>query len=195
MPFDDKKMIRIILTILVSIGLLSCSSKDSETTNSTVEKSETTKTVSLNADSLADKNFSLIEDFEKNKNTFRPDTFDLNNHSTDGGRLIAFHTKDKDYLVFDIWLFGETGKIHSTYWTDRKLNFKIIKRTDFAYDKPYYEKGYKTTETTEFYSYLDNSFVRYNSDKQEIKTSDNAESEMKVKTFFVDITKDIEIVK
>lgn len=142
-----------------------------------------------------DKNFSLIEDFEKGKDTFRPDTFDLNNLSTDGGQLIAYHTKDKNYLVLDIWLFGETGKVHSTYWTDSKLNFKIIKRTDFVYDKPYYEKDYKITETTEFYSYSDNSFIRYNSNKQEIKNLDNGESEMKVRNFFVDITKDIEIIK
>jgi hypothetical protein len=180
------------LTFVIYFGLFSCSVKESETASSTVDSVETT---TITTDGHLDKNFSLIEDFEKSKGTFRPDTFELSDHSTDGGQLITYHTKDKDYLVLDIWLFGETGKIHSTYWTDRKLNFKIIKRTDFVYDKPYYEKDYKITETTEFMSYSGNSFIRYNSDKQEIKNTDNAESEMKAKNFFVDITKDIQIIK
>jgi hypothetical protein len=188
-------MTRTILTIVVYAGLLSCSVKESETANSTVEKVETSTPVTLTTDKHPDKNFSLIEDFEKSKGMFRPDTFELFDHSTDGGQLIAYHTKDKDYLVLDIWLFGETGKTHSTYWTDRKLNFKIVKRTDFAYDRPYYEKDYKITETTEFYSYSGNSFIRYNSNKQEIKNPDNVESEKKIKDFFVDITKEIEIIK
>ncbi|HAC25210.1 MAG TPA: hypothetical protein DCE81_09870 [Cytophagales bacterium] len=185
-------MTRTILTFFICLGLFSCSVKQSETESSTADSVEIT---TLTTDRHSDKNFDLIDDFEKSKSTFRPDTFELFNHSTDGGQLIAYHTKDKDYLVLEIWLFGETGKIHSTYWTDRKLNFKIIKRTDFVYDKPYYEKDYKVTETTEFYSYSDSSFKRYNSDKQEIKNSDNSESEVKVKKFFADITKDIEIVK
>ncbi len=41
----------------------------------------------------------------------------------------------------------------------------------------------------------DNSFIRYDSDKQEIKNSDNGEAEKKVKNFFFDVTKDIEIIK
>lgn len=142
-----------------------------------------------------DKNFSLIEDFEKSKHTFRPDTFDLNNLSTDGGQLIAYHTKDKDYLVLDIWLFGETGKVHTMYWTDRNLNLKIVRRADFVYDKPYYEKGYKTVETTEFFSYTDKSFKRYNSDGQEINESDNGKQEKKVRDLLTDISKDVKIIK
>jgi hypothetical protein len=185
-------MTRTILILFICLGLFSCSVKQSDTSSST---SDSVETPTLTTDHHPDINFDLIDDFEKSKNTFRPDTFELYDHSTDGGQLIAYHAKDKDYLVLDIWLFGETGKTHSTYWTDRKLNFKIIKRTDFVYDKTYYEKDYKVTETTEFYSYSDNSFKRYNSDKQEIKNSDNAESDVKVKNFFADITKDIEIIK
>jgi hypothetical protein len=142
-----------------------------------------------------DKNFSLIEDFEKSKDTFRPDTFNLNNLSTDGGQLIAYHTKDKNYLVLDIWLFGETGKIHSTYWTERNLNLKIVKRTDFVYDKPYYEKGYKTVKTSEFFSYTDNSFKRYRSDRQEINDSDNGNQEKKVRDLLTAISKEVKIIK
>ena len=142
-----------------------------------------------------DKNFTLIDDFEKNQKVFRPDTFNLADQSTEGGELIAFHNKDRDYLVFDIWLFGETGKIHATYWTDKNLNFKIIKRTDFKYDKPYYEKGYKVTEMTEYLSYSDNSVRRYNADKKELKDSAADEKKVESENIFKETTKDLKLVK
>lgn len=141
-----------------------------------------------------DKNFALIEDFEKSQMLFSSDTFDLIDQSTEGGELITFHNKDKDYLVFDILLFGERGKIHTTYWTDKNVNFKIAKRTNFKYDKPYYEKGYKVTETTEYLSYSGNSLRRYSADKRELKDSAD---EMKIESekLFYETTKNLKIVK
>jgi len=144
---------------------------------------------------VVDKNFALIEDFEKNQKTFRADTFDLVGQSTDGGQLIAYHKKDRDYLVIDIWLFGEIGKIHATYWTDKDINFKMVKRTDFNYDKPYYEKGYKVTETTEYLSYQDNSVRRYSGDKKELKDSLADEKKIESENFFKVVTKDLKISK
>jgi len=181
-------MNRIILTF-AAYGLLSCSVKDSSTPDSTVAKIDSSTT-----NIPADKNFILIEDFEETKNTFRPDTFELYDQSTDGGQLIAFHTKDKDYLVLDIWLFGETQK-NTTYWTDKHLSLKIVKQTNYVYDKPYYEEGYKTKETTEFYSYLDDSCKIYDAEREEIKDSDNSTKEKKIRDFFTDVTKDIQIIK
>jgi hypothetical protein len=144
---------------------------------------------------VVDKNFALIEDFNKNQILFSSDTFDLAGQSTDGGELIAFRNKDKDYLVFDIWLFGETGKVHATYWTDKNLNFKIIKRTNYNYDKPYYEKGYKVTVTTEYLSYSDNSVRRYSANKKELKDSETDKKKIESEDFFNAITKDLKIVK
>ena len=116
-----------------------------------------------------DKNFALIDDFNKNQKLFLSDTFDLVNQSTDRGELIEFHNKDKDYMVFDIWLFGEMGKIHATYWTDKSSNFKLVRFTTFDYDKTYYEKGYKVTESTDYFSYTKKSVRRYGADKKEVK--------------------------
>jgi hypothetical protein len=144
---------------------------------------------------FVDKNFLLVDDFEKDQKTFRSDTFDLVGKSTDGGQLIAYHKKDKDYLVLDIWLFGETGKIHATYWTDKDMNFRIVKRTDFKYDKPYYEKDYKVTETTEYLSYADNSVRRYSADKRELKDSLAYEKNIETENFFKSVTEDLKIVK
>jgi hypothetical protein len=74
-----------------------------------------------------DKNFDLIEDFHKDKAIFRADKFDLAGQSVEGGQLVAFHHKDKAYLVMDIWIFGEMGKVNATYWMDKNLNFLIVK--------------------------------------------------------------------
>jgi hypothetical protein len=109
--------------------------------------------------------------------------------------LIAYHKKDTDYLVFDIWLFGETGKIHATYWTDKDIKFRIVKRTDFSYDKPYYEKGYKVTETTGYLSYIENSVRRYTADKMELKHSLANEKKIECENLFKAVTKDLKIVK
>lgn len=143
---------------------------------------------------VVDKNFTLIEDFEKSQALFSSDTFDLVGHSTDGGELIAFHDKSKDYFVFDIWLFGESGKIHATYWTDKKLNFKIFRRTDFKYDKPYYEMGYSMTEVTEYISYSNNSVRRYTAEKKELKDKAN-EKQIEGEDFFKAMTRDLKLVK
>mgnify|MGYP000737028932 CR=1 FL=1 len=149
----------------------------------------------LPQDKRTDTNFRLIEDFEKHKSTFQSDTFELYDHSTDGGQLIAYYAKDKEYRVFDIWLFGETGKLHATYWTDNDLKIKIIKRTNFDYDKPYYEKGYKVTETMEYLSHEDNSVKRYNRDKRELNDGLSDTKASEGQTFFDDIIKDVNIMK
>lgn len=141
----------------------------------------------------SDKNFNLIEDFEKDKGAFRSDEFDLSCHSTEGGQLTAFHNKDKAYLVFDIWIYGETGKIHATYWTDKNLNFKIVKRTDFKYDKPFYEKDFKVTETTEYLSYHSDRMRLYDSERKDLSNSLTIEKKKEYEEFFQEITKDLKI--
>lgn len=139
-----------------------------------------------------DKNFRIISDFEKNRGVLQSDTFDLYDHSTDGGQLIVYCPKNREYYAFDIWLFGETGKIHATYWTDKDLKFKIVKRTNFDYDRPYYERGYKVTETTEYLSYEMNTVKRYDKDKRELNDSLSS-STISVENFFQEITKDLNI--
>jgi hypothetical protein len=143
----------------------------------------------------SDKNFDLIEDFEKNKAMFRTDEFDLSGHSTEGGQLIAFHNKDKSYLVVDIWILGELGKINATYWTDKNLNFLIVKKTSFEYDKPFYEKDFKTTETTNYLSYNSEKVKSYDGEKKELSDSLTIEMKSEYEEFFKDVTKGLKIVK
>src|SRR5690606_31012618 len=87
------KMTHTTLTLLVSACFLGCSTNQSETSGLTRNSTE------ASTDTHPGNGFHLIEDFEKHRNTFESDTFDLYEHSTDGGELISFHTKDKDYRV------------------------------------------------------------------------------------------------
>lgn len=184
-------MNRKILALFICFVFAACSAKKSDTGNT----NETAPPKDIKAENHPDKNFSLIEDFEKNVQTFRSDTFKINNYSNDEGELTVYHNKEKAYLVLDVWLVGETKKIHTTYWTDKELNFKIVKQTTFLYDRPNNEDDYKVTEKTEFYSYTNNSFIRYHSGKQEIKSPDNKEIEMNVRGIFENATKDLKIIK
>jgi hypothetical protein len=124
--------------------------------------------------STGDGVFELVDDFDRSKTIFRADTFDLEGYSTDGGTLIAYHSNERSYLVFDVWLFGETGGSHTTYWTDKDLRFKVIKTTKNVYDKPYYKAGYKVTQDTEFYVY-GNGVERYD-ESRKIKSQSGKES-------------------
>jgi hypothetical protein len=147
------------------------------------------------AQEAPDKNFDLIEDFKNNKADLRADKFDLLGHSTEGGELIAYHQKDKTYLVVDIWLFGEMGKTNATYWVDKKLNFLIVKRTDYDYDKPFYEKDFKTTETTRYLSYNSDKVRSYNDKQKVLSDSETNQLKKDYEEFFKDLTKDLEIIK
>ena len=144
---------------------------------------------------ITDENFTLIDDFVSNQPDFLSDTLDLVQQSTEGGQLISYQHDDKAYIVFDIWLFGETGKIHAMYWTDRNLKFKIVKRTDSKYDRPFYERGYKTTETTEYLSYVDNSVNCYDADRKLLKDSLVSRKQHDFEQLFKDAISEIKIVK
>jgi hypothetical protein len=142
-----------------------------------------------------DKNFDLIEDFQKDKAVFRTDKFNLAGQSTEGGELVAFHHKDKAYVVVDIWIFGEMGKINATYWTDKNLNFLIVNRTDFTYDKPFYEKDFKVKETNTFLSYNSDKVRSYDNERKELSDSQTTEMKKEYEEFFEDVTKGLKIVK
>jgi hypothetical protein len=198
-----------ILVIFFSTALIACSSRHSEPVSSSIVNRDTlaknpdsTPTTDNNPDTIQQpsassfyKNFELIEDFEQNKAAFTKDSFDIYEQSTDGGQLTTFHDNDKDYVVLDIWLFGETGKVHAIYWTDKQLTIKAAKRTYFEYDKPYYEKDFKIKETTEFYSFVGGHFQRYDSIKNEIRRPDDNERVKHVKELLIDISKEVKIVK
>ena len=180
-----------ILIILLIIGFYSCGEKQKS------EKNTETVVVEKTVSELND--FELLQDFEKNTAEFgTPDTFELNDHSADGGELKVFHNKDFDYIVYDFWLYGETGKLNYTYWTEKNGNmeFKFVKQLKYEYDKPYYEEDYKTDSIIRYLSYSDSKTKLFDINKTEITESEQIEkSKSELESFFRDVTKGIEIVK
>ncbi len=179
-----------ILIIFLIIGIYSCGEK--QKTEKKTESVEIEKSVSELKD------FELIQDFEKNKTEFGTDTFELNDHSADGGELTVFHDKNFDYIVYDFWLFGETGKLNYTYWTDKngKINFKFVKQLKYEYDKPYYEEGYKTDSIIRYLSYSDSKIKLFDINKMEITESEQIEkTKSELESFFKDVIKGIEFIK
>ncbi len=179
-----------ILIIFLIIGIYSCGEK--QKTEKKTESIEIEKSVSEL------KGFELIQDFEKNKTEFGTDTFELNDHSADGGELTVFHDKNFDYIVYDFWLFGETGKLNYTYWTDKngKMNFKFVKQLKYEYDKPYYEEGYKTDSIIRYLSYSDSKIKLFDINKMEITESEQIEkTKSELESFFKDVIKGIEFIK
>ncbi|MGC3946496.1 MAG: hypothetical protein QM762_18560 [Chryseolinea sp.] len=179
------------LPLLLTILLLaaSCTSDKSQSANiSSAQKAADSTGIER---TVADNNFGIIDDFKTSASTFQHDTFDLHDQSTDGGKLIRSNSNDKNYLVFDVWLFGETGKLHAIYWTDKQTNIRIVQWTDYKYDKPYYEPGFNSTSTTDFHSFVDNSYVRYDSSRNQVYDSSNLESANRVKRLFANVSNEI----
>ena len=176
-----------LILILLILGLFSC-----DNIQQLDNKSKNIPKENIQEELIG---FNLISDFETNKAQFNSDTFDLMNLSTEGGELIVFHTNKKEYLVIDIWLYGEMGKLNTTYWTDKNIEFKFIKKTKYNYDRPMYEPDYKIIETTYYYSYPDSNFIIYNLDRKEIQDSSYLVKRKEIEEFFTTVTKDIEIIK
>jgi|GEM_PF-1480940 len=154
-----------------------------------------TEEFKINMESRERNAFNLFQDFELNKSKFTADTFNLTDISTEGGELTVFHTSDREYLVFDIWIFGEMGKKNTTYWTDKHFDFKLVREWNFEYDRPMYIKDYKITETVRYFVHSDTSVAVYNQEKIKIENHSQGEKGKELKEFFNSITSNIEIVK
>ncbi|TXD81004.1 hypothetical protein ESY86_20695 [Subsaximicrobium wynnwilliamsii] len=179
-----------VLIIFLIIGLYSCGEKQKS------EKKAEIVEVEKTASKLKD--FELVQDFEQNKAEFRIDKFELNDHSADGGELTVFHNKNFDYVVLDFWLYGETGKLNYTFWTEKEGNmkFKFVKQLKYEYDKPYYVENYKTDSIIRYLTYSDSRIKLFDINKTEITESEQIEkSKSELESFFTDVTKGIEIIK
>ena len=179
---------RQLLIILLTIGLYSCvENKETDSNTKSKPKIETSSEII---------DFDLLKDFESNKTKFNSDTFEILDHSTDGGELIVFHDNLFDYLVIDFWLYGETGKLNYTYWTDNDFQIKIVKKVNYEYDKPYYEEGFKVDSATMYLSYSEPINRLFDSEKKEIINQELVDSTKKeLDEFYMDVTQEIKIIK
>ncbi len=139
-------------------------------------------------------NFDYIKDFEKNKSKFTSDTLMLTEFSTDGGMLSISRSKEKEYIVLDFWLYGETGNLNYTYWTDTVFSFIIVKQSIFDFDRPYYEGAFITDTTIRYLSYDLTSIKLFDRYKQEVKDSKFVNmTKAELESFFSELTEGIQI--
>jgi hypothetical protein len=179
---------RQIITLLLTIGLFSCV-ENKKTDSNTETKPEIETNSEIN-------DFDLLENFKSNKRKFNSDTLEILDHSTDGGELIVYHDNEFDYVVMDFWLYGETGKLNYTYWTDNDFKFKFVKKVNYEYDKPYYEEGFKVDSVTRYLTYSQPNYRLFDSKKKEIMDKELVDSTKKeLEEFYKDVTQEIEIIK
>ena len=184
----NQKNLQYLTTLLFMLGVLSC--EENDMLHSKVEQSPKVQIkATLN-------HFELLEDFELNKLIFNLDTFQILDKSTDSGELRVYHDGSFEYVVLDFWLYGETRKLNYTYWTDRDFNFRVIKKTDYAYDKPYYEDRFTIDSTTRYMTFDKAGTHFFDANKTEISNQSMIDSiRIDLEGFFKDCTKDIELVK
>lgn len=177
-----------LLVLLLTIGIFSCI--ENKKTGTKLD----TKPGNIPTSEL--KGFELIEEFKSNKAKFNSDTLELLSHSTDGGELIVYHDNEFDYVVLDFWLYGETGKLNYTYWTDNDFKFEFIRKVNYKYDKPYYEKGFKVDTATQYLIYSQSKYRLFDSNKNEITDTRLTEStKIELEKFYKDLTEGVEIKK
>src|SRR5690606_37119734 len=179
---------RHLTILLLTIGLFSCvDNKKTDSNTDTKPEIETDSEIN---------DFDLLENFRSNKRKFNSDTLEILDHSTDGGELIVYHDNEFDYVVMDFWLYGETGKLNYTYWTDNNFKPRFVKKTDYEYDKPYYEEGFKIDSITKYLTYSQPNYRLFDSDKKEITDRELVGStKRELEKFYKDITQEIEIIK
>ncbi|NBG65418.1 hypothetical protein [Acidiluteibacter ferrifornacis] len=179
---------RQILILLLTIGLFSCV-KNKETDSNTQPEPEIETSSEIS-------DFDLLKDFESNKTKFNSDTLEILDHSTDGGELIVYHDNEFNYVVMDFWLYGETGKLNYTYWTDNDFQFKFVKKVNYEYDKPYYEEGFKVDSVTMYLTYSEPNNRLFDSEKKEITDKELVDStKNELNEFYKDVTQEIKIIK
>ena len=113
--------------------------------------------------------FPIIKEFNSTKSQYLKDTIELENISTEGGELIAYHNNSNN-LIFDCFVYGETGKLNYTYFTDKKMKIKFVIKKDYNYDRPITDENIKI-DSTIYYINFENQSTIY--DKKGIKIKNN----------------------
>lgn len=173
-----------LLVLLLILGSTSCTEqkeKNPETNGQIRQKSPL-------------RGFALLNDFEDNKSTFTRDSLPMDDFSTEGGDLVIYNAATKKYRVFDFWLYGESGRLHYTYWTDPMNKFLFVKRETINFDKPYYENGVNTDTLVHYFSYDSGLNTLYGKSKQEIKNPEKREAiKGDIASFFYELTATVEL--
>jgi hypothetical protein len=86
--------------------------------------------------------------------------------------------------------------LNNTYWTDNEFRLKFVRNTEFKYDKPFYEEGYKIDSVISFLFFQSQEIKMFDNNRNEINSKSLVESKAKeMELFFSDMTKGIQILK
>ena len=128
-----------------------------------------------------DNKFSVLSDFNQSKNQYAVDTIELENVSGEGGELISYHN-DSGQLVLDFFIYGETGKLNYTFFTNKKLEYHFAVKKNYQYNRPIYEHDLKIDSTINYVknSPLPKLFDQNGLEIQDKKMRDSLITEMDV---------------
>lgn len=130
-----------------------------------------------------DENVALLADFERNRNSFKRDTFSLPEISNDGGQVVAYTSPEKNYKVFGLQMFGQPGKLHYLFLTDKDSNLKLVKQLQYEYHKPGAKDDFEPVKKTILYSFHNKEFNVYDADGSPAKDKD-ADKRDKIEKLF-----------
>ena len=120
----------------------------------------------------------------------------MDDFSTEGGELVIFSSDEKEYRVFDFWLYGETGKLNYTYWTNKANEFLFTRRVTYNYDRPYYEEGFQIDTLIHYLSFGRNANTLYGKNGHKILSKQETEAAIAdIASFFDELTATIEVPK
>ena len=94
-----------------------------------------------------------LKEFDKSNNNYRIDSIELENVSTEGGIIIIHFDKESGRTIYDFQIYGENGKINYKYYTDLKMNFKVVEKKDYKYSKPITEKKFTVDSVIYYLNY------------------------------------------
>lgn len=143
---------------------------------------------------VIDDKFPIIAEFNKTKNQYNRDTIDLEGFSLEGSELVVYH-KNTDTLILDFFVYGETGKLNYTYFTNKNLDYKFVIKRNYTYGRPITEESIKIDSTVYF---LENDSVSklYDKNAKEIKDSIVKDTIiLEIEHFYQDTSKYIRIKK
>lgn len=141
-----------------------------------------------------DDRFPIVSKFNVSKDQYNRDTINLEGLSLEGGELIVYD-KNSDTLVLDFFLYGETGKLNYTYFTNRNFEYKFVIKRDYVYNGLITDADIKIDSTIYF---LDNEIIPklYNENTVEVNDPKKVDSIIhEINHFFKDSAKYIKINK
>ncbi|WKW46022.1 hypothetical protein P3875_09560 [Myroides sp. JBRI-B21084] len=141
-----------------------------------------------------DDKFPIISKFKESKDQYSRDTINLEELSSEGGELIVYYKKS-DTLVLDFFLYGETGKLNYTYFTNSKFEYKFVIKRDYTYHGLITDIDIKIDSTI---YYIENETIPkiYNKNAVEIKDLKKVDSIKSVADdFFKNTAKYIKVIK